>query len=386
LPDVADPFATSSSLAVSKDGVHAMSDLVSPTIGLALSGRQIGNKRALLGAYGGTKLTQDSVKLGLRWLEKNQQKNGSWSLLGPYPHGGPVEDNIAATAMALLAFQGDGNTHQSGDSDYPEFQRAVSKGWAWLLKEQDADGNFFKQGNMHHRLYAQAQATIALCELYGMSKDSVYRVPAEKAMKYAVKAQDKLGGWRYQPGIDSDTSVTGWFVMALQSARMADLEVPDDTLNRVSSYLDKAGKDGGRFYAYTIDGPTKKSMTAEGLLCRQYLGWKQNDPRLIDGIQYLTNNLMKWDERDAYYWYYATQACHHMEGEAWKKWNGVMRQMLPEKQVKKGAEAGSWDPNGDQWGASAGRLYVTCLHLYMLEVYYRHLPIYTLKSMKTHGN
>jgi hypothetical protein len=54
-----------------------------------------------------------------------------------------------------------------------------------------------------------------------------------------------------------------------------------------------------------------------------------------------------------------------------------MRQYLPETQVKKGPEAGSWDSNSDRWGGSAGRLYVTCLRTYMLEVYYRHLPIYS---------
>ena len=65
-----------------------------------------------------------------------------------------------------------------------------------------------------------------------------------------------------------------------------------------------------------------------------------------------------------------------MEGPDWQKWNGVMRQLLPENQEKRGAERGSWDPAGDRWGSAGGRLYVTCLSLYVLEVYYRHLPIY----------
>ena len=46
----------------------------------------------------------------------------------------------------------------------------------------------------------------------------------------------------------------------------------------------------------------------------------------------------------------------------------------------RGKEAGSWDPTKpteDQWGRYAGRLYVTCLSIYMMEVYYRHMPIYS---------
>ena len=40
------------------------------------------------------------------------------------------------------------------------------------------------------------------------------------------------------------------------------------------------------------------------------------------------------------------------------------------------SERGSWDPQGDAWGSQGGRLYVTCMSLYMLEVYYRYLPLY----------
>jgi hypothetical protein len=216
-----------------------------------------------------------------------------------------------------------------------------------------------------------------------MTQDSLLREPAERAVKYAVATQDKLGGWRYFPGEDSDTSVTGWFVMALQSARMAKLDVPQKTLDNISAYLDKAQVSGGREYMYQPDAFTTPAVTAEGLLCRQYLGWKQNDPRLIEGVKALTRNPVDYNsrDRDVYYWYYATQAAHHMENVnnegIWQAWNKVMRQEVPTHQVKEGPETGSWDPNNDKWGQQEGRLYVTCLSIYMLEVYYRHLPIYS---------
>ena len=99
---------------------------------------------------------------------------------------------------------------------------------------------------------------IALCELYGMTQDSMYREQATRAIKYAIKIQDKKGGWRYIPGEDSDTSVTGWFVMALQSAKMARLDVPglENCLKNVSSYLDLAQSptSNGTQYDYTPEG------------------------------------------------------------------------------------------------------------------------------------
>jgi hypothetical protein len=333
-------------------------------------------KKALQGAYGGTATTEEAVLRGLRWLRKQQQKDGLWSLSGPYSGGSNTPNQTAATAMALLAFQGNGNTHRTG-----EFSKQVADGWKALLKQQDADGSFYRGGGAHnHRLYSQAQATIAICELYGMTRDPEFKEPAQRAIDYAVKIQAPGGGWRYEPGSDSDTSVTGWFVMGLQSGLMAGLEVPSPTLERIMQYLDSAQVNGGRQYAY-LPGRSEgtPTMTAEGLLCRQYLGWGQADERLIDGVNFVNANPIDMGNQNSYYWYYATQVTHHMGGEHWKKWNGVMRQALPASQVKTGAEAGSWSPSEDRWANLGGRLYNTCLHIYMLEVYYRHLPIYKYK-------
>ena len=79
-----------------------------------------------------------------------------------------------------------------------------------------------------------------------MTHDSQYRGPAVRAIEYAVSVQDtKLAAGGIIPGQDSDTSVTGWFVMALQKARMAGLKVPKETLDRVTSYLDLRSSTAG---------------------------------------------------------------------------------------------------------------------------------------------
>lgn len=118
-------------------------------------------------------------------------------------------------------------------------------------------------------------------------------------------------------------------------------------------------------------------MTAEGLLCRQYLGWRRKHSSLVGGAKYLLEEPINARQKNVYYWYYATQVLHHMEGDLWKQWNKHLSTKLPDMQVKEGAERGSWSPHGDEWGGQGGRLYTTCLSIYMLEVYYRHLPIYS---------
>ncbi len=363
-------------LGISRDPVLSM-------VGIAYDGRRPGTKDSLRGAYGGTALTQQAVLAGLEWLARNQKKDGSWSLSGPYSHGGRTDNHQVATAMALLAFQGDGNT-----TEYGEYKDRVERGWYYLLRQQDDEGSFFREGSNHHRFYTHGLATIAICELYAMTSDPAlkrsYREPAAKAVDYCVKGQSPRGGWRYRPGKDSDLSVTGWILMALQSARMAGLEVPDETLDNARGFLDFVSDEGGSRYRYRKSGSLTRAMTAEGLLCRQYLGWKRDNPALVEGVEWLLqpeNGISYKRNRNVYYWYYATQVMHHMEGEPWKKWNARMCRAVPDAQVKQGPEAGSWDPlepTEDSEAEEGGRLYVTCLSLYMLQVYYRHLPLYEI--------
>jgi hypothetical protein len=364
-------------------GSQPIVDLSAPTIDIALMGREPGTKEALLGKYGGNGQSEDAVTRGLAWLAKQQdKKKGHWSLRGPYKSGALGRDiPESATAMALLAFQGAGHTHLRGD-----YQKEVGTGIDALLKMQAGDGNFFQGGGANNTwFYAHAQCTMAVCELYGMTKDQKLRGPAVQAIKFLIESQDpELGGWRYLPRTDSDTSVTGWVVMAFQSARMAGLEVPSPVLMKIGEYLDKASEDG-TLYGYQVGTEPSLTMTAEGLLCRQYLGWRRDDPRLVAGAEQLLKYLPRYEDRDVYYWYYGTQMMHHMDGKYWAAWNGALRDMLVKNQEMTGADKGSWDPGGkdpDRWAnlGQGGRLYTTCLSLYMLEAYYRHLPIYGLRK------
>ncbi len=336
------------------------------------NGRTGAMRKALLAIYGGTPETEEAVALGLQWLKRNQQRNGSWSMRGPYGDTAITENRTAATAMALLAFLGDGNTHKSG-----EYADEVDKGIKFLLQQQDRSGFMAKSARGHEKMYAQAQATIALCELYGMTKDSWLRPRAQLAIDFAEQAQSEIGGWRYEPKFDADTSVTGWFVMALQSGRSAELDVNESLLRRVSGFLDSVSSYDGAAYSYQARGNPSPAMTAEGLLCRQYLGWTRDNPSMERGIwALLEDSPFSIRDGDVYYWYYATQVLHHFGGSPWRLWNEKMREQLPAAQVKSGKEAGSWAPQRDTWGRNYGRLYTTCLSLYCLEVYYRHMPLY----------
>jgi hypothetical protein len=334
---------------------------------------------------GGNEHTLAAVRLGLDWLKNHQHDDGHWSLEKfynetkgkNYSGKGNVHSDTAATGFALLPFLGHGQTHVSG-----EHQATVRKGLQWLVTHQKADGDLNVNPAANTRMYAHAIATIALCEAYGMTKESTLREPAQRAVDFIVRAQNaSLGAWRYEPRNDSDTSVTGWQVMALKSGQMASLEVPPRSFELLGNWLRSVqgtGKEQGQ-YRYVRGGNFTPAMAAEALLCLQYLGAPRDDPQLQAGIKYLLANLPKKDRDTSYYWYYATQVMYHVQGEPWRQWNAALRDMLVATQHKDGHLAGTWDPK-DQWEGPGGRIYATSLRLLMLEVYYRHLPLYRVYS------
>ena len=336
-------------------------------------------KRDLIEAFGGSPETLPAIARGLTWLAQVQHDQGHWQLHN-FPKGpggkkfsghGKSKSDSAATGLALLPFLGDGHTHLGG-----KYQSTVKRGLRWLIEHQDDDGNLFTGGEGNAHMYSHGIAAIALCEAYGMTKDEQLREPAQRAIDYVVAAQHKEGGWRYRPGDAGDTSVVGWQVMALKSAQMASLNVPETTLEKARKYLQSArrGKNKAE-YGYQRSSGGTPAMTAEGLLCYQYLDAKAGDPQLMRTVEIVANQPPKHGKDTSYYWYYGTQAMFHIQGEPWKKWNAGMQEALLEHQVTSGPNTGTWDPR-DRWEQSGGRIMSTSLRLLMLEVTFRHLPLY----------
>ncbi|MDP7301841.1 MAG: terpene cyclase/mutase family protein, partial [Pirellulaceae bacterium] len=325
----------------------------------------------------GTTLTEAAVARCLRWLSKHQNADGSWSLdrfnrsSGCTCSAPGIHSNSAGTSLALLPFLGAGQTHLVG-----HYRESVARGLRWLIAHQKQNGDLRADSAGNSGMYAQGQCAIVLCETFFMTGDEELRVPAQRAIDFIVDAQHGAGGWRYQPRQKGDTSVFGWQLMALQSARAANLTVPAETLTLASQYLDSVQSSDGALYAYQGSRGPDHVMTAEALLCRMYLGWTTSDAGLQRGMDYLANDHLPEDvAANIYYWYYATQALHHIGGSKWERWNRQMRSILVKKQKKRGHEAGSWDPQHSH-DRGGGRLYATALATCTLEVYYRHLPIF----------
>ena len=367
----------------------------------SLAGRTERAKAGALDSIGNRDSIRRAVDSGLAWVVRQQRQSGNWQLLaGGYPDPGTrtFRTDTGATALALLTLLGDGHIHRGSDSRY---QDAVARGLRWLRGAQKVDGDFHDHVEMGRQssFYAHSQAVIAICEAIVLSGDETFRDSAEAGVQYLLDSQHPTqGGWKYMPQDEDssgDLSVTGWCLMALHTARMAGLDVPDDAFQRASHFLDLTADASGAHYRYQPSDHESRftpALTAVGLLGRQWLGWQKNDTAMQQGVRYLLDDRYRpeWapGRRNVYEWYYSAQVLHNVGGADWKTWYGGLQMQIVKAQKRIGSRKppndiqGSWDPvsptgANSEYARQAGRLYLTTLSLLILETPYRHAPIYS---------
>jgi len=370
-----DPSRTT---ATSLDATATLLAEATTLLGGGWGGRTGENRARLVRQRGGSGETEAAVESALRWIADHQLNHGGWKFdfrdgpcQGRCRHHGTLGTKSGATALALLPLLGAGNTTDQGP-----YAETVRRGFYYLIsrRKETHQGIDFRDTNM----YDQGLATIALSEAYGMTGDESLVPMAQGALDFICRAQHPMGGWRYYPREPGDMTVTGWQLMALKSGRMAGLDVPSPVIQRAIGFLNELQSDYGAAYGYLRPGK-QPSPTAIGLLLRMYLGWGADDDRLENGAAYLAR--LGPSNNDMYFNYYATQVLSHLGGDRWEQWNLQMRDHLLQTQVVQGHETGSWHFSHEH-ADEAGRLYSTAMCTMILEVYYRHLPLFDPKSVE----
>jgi hypothetical protein len=333
--------------------------------------------------HGATEQTEKAVQAALAWLAAHQEPDGRWDAArhgagrelfvgGRNRQGSGAQAHTATTGLALLAFLGRGYTHRQG-----QYQKTVAQGLNYLLRTQAPDGNLGGSADFYAFMYCHGIATLALSEAYAMTQDGRLREPLRQAITFTLAAQHpEQGGWRYRPREMGDTSQLGWQLMALKSAELAGLGIPQATKQGAWRFLQSvsSGQYGGLAAYRPLETPSP-AMTAEALLCRLFLGQPPTDPPCQEAGQYLLQHLPGQSEDNLYYWYYGTLAMFQLGGHYWKTWNEALQKTLLPRQQPTGPWAGSWDPD-TRWDNYGGRVYATALSALCLEVYYRYLPLY----------
>jgi hypothetical protein len=361
------------------------------------AGRSGELKEKLLKLGGGSEKTEAAVAAGLKWLALHQAPDGHWSLTEfhkstrtePFPGGKVFEDikmtgqgitveDTAATALALLPFLGAGHTHKPNKALEPNYSKGVLAGLTWLARQQKPDGSFSRN------TYAQALATLAVCEAYALTSDPKLKGSAQAALNYLVAFQHDMGGWRYTAREPGDLSITAWVVQAFLAGKAGGLTVPERTLKLADDFVDSC-EDGANkgCYCYKFGGTRTPSMTGAALVTRlELIAIKLDNPKVRDGIDYLKTSPPGKDS-NLYQDYYVARTMHRLSREAWMEWfvgkdgkDGLRDYLL--KRMDTGDNvptlAGSWAPAPDGYEKNAGRLFSTSLALLCLQTPYRHVP------------
>lgn len=321
----------------------------------------------ILEKMGGTRETERAVTLALTWLAAHQEPDGRWSgtrfddQCGRCGGAAEIDSDTAITGLALLCYLGAGHTHLAEG----EHREAVARALRWLLAREAGRGDLRGDETM----YAQTIATVALCEALAMTGDPALAGPARRAVAFVMDTSSRDGRSA------RDTSVLGWQVMAVESARRAGIPVSGATFNAADRYLDHvADRASPGRYADSPDGRPTPAMTAEAMFVRQLTGHGRGEARMNESARFILGAPPRWNAgAPTYYWYYATLALFQQQGEAWTQWNSALIPELLSNQHQGGNAAGSWDPQ-DEWSRLGGRIYQTAICTLSLEVYYRYRP------------
>ncbi|MBL8763285.1 MAG: terpene cyclase/mutase family protein [Phycisphaerae bacterium] len=307
----------------------------------------------------------ESVSRALTYLAKQQNDDGSFG-------GGRYGKNVAVTALACLAFMGDG--HLPGRGAYGP---TVERGLEFVLRSSTETGLIAADAS-NGPMYGHGFATLFLGEVYGMLRgggetgrsDRVHEALV-RACRLIERTQNEEGGWRYNPvPYDADSSVTICQIMALRSARNAGIEIPRQTIDRAVDYVRRCQNPDGGFKYQLESGASAWPRSAAGVASLFYAGIYQDDA--IDrGLDYLLKNATPGSagRSESHYFYgqYYTAQCMYLAGgQSWAAWWPAARAELLGRQL----QDGSWlDPG-------VGQSYGTAMALIVLQMPKRYLPIF----------
>ncbi|MHC4939133.1 MAG: hypothetical protein ACYTHK_09210 [Planctomycetota bacterium] len=348
---------------------------------------------------GANRRTKAAVSRALAWLSQHQDEDGRWDCDDYMKHdpkddrcsgtGGALYD-VGVTGLAVLAFLGDGYTDRGSRQENP-YAKTVRQGLRFLITSQDKQGCFGSRASQHF-MYNSAIATAALCEAYSLTRNPRYKKPAQDGVNFLLMARNPYLAWRYTPrGGENDTSISGWCLEAVVRGQRAGLVGKKDykaVLEGVLAWADKVTDDDFGKAGYNMRGgsvarpegkidefPPEKSeaMTASAIMMRLRAGQKPGNEAIQKGTKLLLETAPTWKPKqgttDLYYWYWGTQACFHVGGPAWKRWNEALQASVLPHQHSEGARAGSWDPVGP-WGNDGGRVYSTAILALTLQTYW----------------
>jgi hypothetical protein len=327
------------------------------------------------------------VRKGLEWMARNQSKDGHWEAFGgAYP--------VTMTALGGMSLLMEGSTIREG-----KYKDNIRRAADWLLQRAMPNGmigNPNIPGEAGRYMYGHGFAMLFLASVVGEEEEGDRRKKLvdvlEKAAKFSALAQTNRGGWGYVSAAEGSNfdegSVTVTQMQGLRAARNAGIAVPAEAIKKARQYLkDSTNAQGGVIYSLGGGGggDGRPALTAAAIASSFYAG------------DYATAEVKKWFKfcqqhvhgfggarigyHDEYTNYYLAQAIYMLGEEGYGKlfpdskeserltWSTYRKSTFENMQRSQQTD-GSWT------GGHVGPVFITAVHLTILQLDNAVLPIY----------
>ena len=303
---------------------------------------------------------------GMAYLARQQQPDGSFN---GFEDVAPAE---LSTAKAIVAMLAAGQTPADG-----RHALVLHNAIGYLLRELTPDGYFGQSEGSG--MSGQDWITLALAEACGMEADAAQHARLEPLLRSGVSAilamQDRrdaggAGGWNESGKGAGNLVTTALTVLALDAARGAGLDVPDDAMKRAAAFAQSRRAKGQAGFAEKDQQPSALA-TAAGV-CILLVTRAAGSNELQDAMKFLGDRRIAQDSADFAVEGYLVTLAHVLtaDPDSAKQWTAVWDVLR-----KQQGEDGGWlSPQAEN--PAAGGASTTEDSLLILTVPYRLLPLY----------
>lgn len=338
---------------------------------------------------------QETVEASVGWVAAHQSRDGRWEVggwnrwsMGERVSGdglsglGSARLDVAATALALLAYTGAGYTVDCDSHVGP----VIAWGLHALLYRQDADGAFGDplepSWPVNHALAVLALTEIAETRPEPRLVEAV-RLAVACYQRSRAAEEDRWTDDRAFGGLPP----FAWIAIASDGALRAATLGPDGVRPSATGIdLDPAlVRDRARVASWVTLPDAERSVAKVGaglLLGFRHLEGGKKHPDVVASSAWLAERVPQSNATgegvDALGWWIATRGLFLVGGEVWKKWEGALKPAVVDTQRKDGTNAelrGSWDPVG-AGAAEGGRVVMTLACSLILEIWYRYDKVF----------
>ncbi len=330
---------------------------------------------------------RSAVQKGLEWMARNQSKDGHWEAFGgQYP--------VTMTALGGMSLLMEGSTIREG-----KYKDNIRRAADWLLQRAMPNGmigNPNIPGEAGRYMYGHGFGMLFLSCVVGEEEEGERRrrlvEVLERAAKFSFLAQTNRGGWGYVSAAEGhnfdEGSVTVTQMQGLRAARNAGIAIPPEVIKKGMEYLKAStNEQGGVIYSLGGGGggDGRPALTAAAIACGFSAG-DYSSPLIRKWFKFCQNHIVNMGMgarfgHDEYTHYYLAQAIYLLGEDGYAKlfpdsreserlkWS-TYRKSTFENLLRSQQADGSWT------GGHVGPVFITAIHLSIMQLDNAVLPLY----------